>query len=199
MNGGVSKIGRSIKRVDSEGTEQAISFQVDRVAGRIGVNRNFCDKVRSDVRSGKGIGRRGRAIQAQACIDLSIGKCDWRCWEGYRTPGILLGIFDSETESYFIVGVKDETELGRSLPSQAHIIVRIHVLGIEDVRRHDSYASPAGCDHAPVLPAEKFPFAAAIVDKIEARAQGVGIAGDVQIVVGETQKAARGEGHCCTG
>src|SRR6202030_2345902 len=43
MNGGVSKISRSIKRVDSKGTEQAISFQVNRMAGRVGVNRDFCD------------------------------------------------------------------------------------------------------------------------------------------------------------
>src|ERR1700731_1636888 len=77
VNGGVSKISRSSKAVDSEGAEEAVSFQVDSVAGRIRIKRYFRDYVRSDVGSSEGVGRRshlaagsakGSAIEARANV-----------------------------------------------------------------------------------------------------------------------------------
>ena len=119
------------------------------------------------------------------CVVLkTIGKGG----ESYRTARVLLGILDGDAEGNRVAGMEDQAELGSTLPSQAHLVVRVHVLRIEDVRRHNSYASSTGREHAPVLSTEKFEFALAVVDEIETRAQGVGIAGDVQVVVGEAQE-----------
>jgi len=58
------------------------------------------------------------------------------------------------------------------------LVIRIHILRVEDVRWVGGKASAVGCQHAPGLAAEKLKPALARLHPVEAGAQSVGVAGD---------------------
>ncbi len=131
---------------------------------------------------GVGVGRRARRADNAAtgpCIDLAHGK-------GLRqhdaAADVLLGILQRDARGHRVAGVDDEAEAWRALPGETHLVVRVHVLTEEDVPGHGRQTVAARCDEAPRLPAKKLELSLLILGPIEAHAQAVRIARDVEVL-----------------
>jgi len=84
--------------------------------------------------------------------------------------------------------MKDEADLRLPRPGQAHLVVRVHVLGVEDVAGVRGQTFAVGREKRPILPRENFKLAAAVIGEVVAHAQGVGVAGDVGVGRGKAEE-----------
>ena len=82
----------------------------------------------------------------------------------------------------------DEPELLLPAPGKAYLVIGVHILGIEDVRRGRREAGAIGSQHAPGLSSQKLELAACQVHPVEAQAHAVAIAGHESIAGLDTQK-----------
>src|SRR5215472_14495544 len=93
----------------------------------------------------------------------------------------LIRIFKAYAQGPVIGGVVGSADLRGSSPSKAHIIVRVHIQGIEDVGCKRRHTDPVWCEPAPSLPRHEFPTAASDVPPKLAQAPGTRVGGYVEI------------------
>ena len=98
-----------------------------------------------------------------------------------RTADVLLRILKRDAESEVLVGMSDETELSLPRPDQTGLIVRVHVLGVEDVGRQRRQDLSVGSEQTPILAAQNFEGALLHVDEDVAHAERIGVAGDEHV------------------
>ena len=101
-----------------------------------------------------------------------------------RGTRILLRVLHGKTDVEALVGgaagVINDTELRSACPYQAQLVVRIHVLAVENVRGHRRDPNTVRGEHAPGLAAENLPLAGADIHPVQPHPERVGVAGHVQ-------------------
>src|ERR1700693_368051 len=134
-----ARSGNRIERVNFKFTEQSGGIGVEGMARDLGVVGDFSNEIRHEVRSPGPVA---------AVIYLARIKI---LRERNRSTDVLFRVFRRNTNRPFVRRVVKQSDLRRSLPNEANLIVYIYVLGIKDVVRQRRNTFSVRCEHAPVL------------------------------------------------
>src|SRR5579871_765644 len=139
---------RRVRIERPDGIEHASDFHMD---VRTGVEGQFADDI--GMHAGE-----ADAIVGAAGIRIHFGggvvwqsSREGRSSTTARSTEILVGIFGSDSPSYFVAGVIEEAEARNAAPSQAVQVVHVKLLPIKQVSRQGSDMVAAGSHHAPGL------------------------------------------------
>ena len=80
-----------------------------------------------------------------------------------------------------VLGVIDHAELRSARPYQAQLVICVHVLRVEKIRRHRRNPDASRSHHAPRLAAEDFPMAGPKVNPVQPHPERVRVAAHVQV------------------
>src|SRR5579883_2553407 len=116
------------------------------------------------------------AIDTRRPDEIQIFRRSGNRTGAIRSADVLFRIFKRNTEREIFSRMRDEPELRLPRPDETRLVVRIHVLRVEDIARQRREPLAVRRHKAPVLSAQHFEAVLLYVDKHVTHAERIGVA-----------------------